>query len=102
MLMGEGDLKGRPERSEGKKVSGGHFFSPWENPSLSGCGPEDCKREARTMEIEYRWSRRRPLYNFCPPEGRKCRSNPSISFMASVIDFISVLWYYEYTNKMED
>ena len=26
------DLKGRPERSEGKKVSGGHFFSPWESP----------------------------------------------------------------------
>ena len=26
------DSKGRPERSEGKKVSGGHFFSPWESP----------------------------------------------------------------------
>ena len=26
LLMGEGDLKGRPERSEGKKVSGGHFL----------------------------------------------------------------------------
>ena len=28
------DLKGRPDRREGKKVSGGHFFSPWENHSL--------------------------------------------------------------------
>lgn len=26
------DSKGRPQRSEGKKVSGGHFFSPWESP----------------------------------------------------------------------
>ena len=26
------DSKGRPDRREGKKVSGGHFFSPWESP----------------------------------------------------------------------
>jgi len=31
-LMVRQDLKGRPDRREGKKVSGGHFFSPWENP----------------------------------------------------------------------
>ena len=31
-LMVRADLKGRPDRREGKKVSGGHFFSPWENP----------------------------------------------------------------------
>jgi hypothetical protein len=30
------DSKGRPDRREGKKVSGGHFFSPWENPCASG------------------------------------------------------------------
>ena len=68
---GAGDLKGRPERSEGKKVSGGHFFSPWENPSLSGCGPSACKRKARMIENEHRRSRRRPHHNFTPPEGRK-------------------------------
>lgn len=43
-----GDLKGRPEQSAGKKVSGGHFFSPWENPSLSGRSPEDCERKVKT------------------------------------------------------
>jgi len=37
------DSKGRPDRREGKKVSGGHFFSPWESPSKArrirkGCG----------------------------------------------------------------
>ena len=37
------DSKGRPDQREGKKVSGGHFFSPWESPSNSrriryGCG----------------------------------------------------------------
>jgi len=26
------DLKGRPDRREGKQVSGGHLLSPWENP----------------------------------------------------------------------
>ena len=29
------DSKGRLGHSPGKKVSGGHFFSPWENPSVS-------------------------------------------------------------------
>ncbi len=33
------DSKGRPERSESKKVSGGHFFSPWESPSASDAPP---------------------------------------------------------------
>ena len=37
------DLKGRPERSEGKKVSGGHFLSPWENPSVFRRSPQDCE-----------------------------------------------------------
>ena len=37
------DSKDRPERSEGKKQSGGLFLRPWENPFLSeriplGCG----------------------------------------------------------------
>ena len=40
------DSKGRYQSAErGKKVSGGHFFSPWENPLLHrrtpcGCGYE--------------------------------------------------------------
>ena len=43
------DSKGRPDRREGKKVSGGHFFSPWENPypyerTQYGCGHEDIIR----------------------------------------------------------
>ena len=33
------DSKGRPERSEGNKVSSGHFISPWESPSVSRCIP---------------------------------------------------------------
>ena len=39
------ESKGRPERSEGKKVSGGHFFSPWEIPSFSERNPEDCEQK---------------------------------------------------------
>ena len=34
------DSKGRPERREGKKVSSGHFLSPWESPSKKDCAPE--------------------------------------------------------------
>ena len=30
------DLKGRPEQSEGKQVSGGHLLSPWESPWIPG------------------------------------------------------------------
>ena len=39
-LMGCGDSKGRRRRSRGKKVSGGHFFSPWESPWCSECIPQ--------------------------------------------------------------
>ena len=42
------ESKGRPDRREGKKVSGGHFFSPWEIPWLFGCSPEDCGRKVIT------------------------------------------------------
>lgn len=28
-------------------MSGGHFFSPWENPSYSERSPEDCERNAK-------------------------------------------------------
>ena len=38
----KGDSKGRPDRRSGKKVSGGHFFRPWENPCASGRIPEGC------------------------------------------------------------
>ena len=51
-LLSEGDSKGRPDRREGKKVSGGHFFSPWESPLVwgrirYGCGHKSnrcCRR----------------------------------------------------------
>ena len=33
------DSKGRPERSEGNKQSGGLFVRPWENPSGSERSP---------------------------------------------------------------
>ena len=41
--IGRVDSKGRPERSEGNQVSGGHLVSPWESPSNPrriryGCG----------------------------------------------------------------
>ena len=31
-LLMQRDSKGRPDRREGKQVSSGHLFSPWENP----------------------------------------------------------------------
>jgi len=48
-LAEQWDSKGRPDRRSGKKVSGGHFFSPWENPypherAPYGCGHEDIIR----------------------------------------------------------
>ena len=33
------DSKDRPERSEGKKQSGGLFLRSWENPIICGCSP---------------------------------------------------------------
>ena len=36
-----GESKGRPDRREGNKVSGGHFVSPWESPLISGRIRED-------------------------------------------------------------
>ena len=48
------DSKGRPDRREGKEVSGGHLFSPWENPQpyeriRYGCGHKAivCRRKAQ-------------------------------------------------------
>ena len=37
------DSKGRPDRREGKKVSGGHFLSSWESPSKSRCIQYGCR-----------------------------------------------------------
>ena len=39
------DSKGRPDRRSGKKVSGGHFFSPWESPSVFGRIRYGCGRK---------------------------------------------------------
>ena len=44
------DSKGRPDQREGKKVSGGHFFSPWENPPVSGRSPQDCELIPESVE----------------------------------------------------
>ena len=46
------DSKGRPDRREGKKVSGGHFFRPWENPqpyerTRYGCGQKAVQRRKK-------------------------------------------------------
>ena len=41
-LWNEWDSKERPDRREGKKVSGGHFFSSWENPWKTDGIPEGC------------------------------------------------------------
>ena len=37
------DSKGRPCQRQGKKVSSGHFLSPWESPWIVGCNPQDCR-----------------------------------------------------------
>ena len=39
ILSPERDSKGRLDRREGKKVSGGHFFSPWESPWMAERNP---------------------------------------------------------------
>ena len=40
-LDGLKDSKGRHQSADWyKEVSGGHFFSPWENPIICGCIPE--------------------------------------------------------------
>ena len=41
-LWHEWDSKERPDRREGKKVSGGHFFSSGESPKALDCIPEGC------------------------------------------------------------
>ena len=43
---GRMDSKGRPEQCEGKKVSGGHFFSPWESPLIAERNPLDCETQS--------------------------------------------------------
>ena len=37
----DGIRRERPDRREGKKVSGGHFFSSGENPWDAGCGSKE-------------------------------------------------------------
>ena len=36
-LCSKRESKERSDRREGKKVSGGHFLSPWESPLVCGC-----------------------------------------------------------------
>ena len=47
----EQDSKGRPGRREGKKVSGGHFFSPWESPLIYGRIRYGCGHKSKMFSI---------------------------------------------------
>ena len=47
------DSKGRPERSEGKKVSGGHFLSLWENPGAADGIPMGCWQLLRIVAEKF-------------------------------------------------
>ena len=48
-LWNEWDSKERPDRREGKKVSGGHFFSSWENPWAFYGIPQGCWQRPRMI-----------------------------------------------------
>ena len=56
------DLKGRHQCTHWcKKVSGGHFFSPWENPFLFGRGPSVRGRKGNwvvvvSRRLSVRWT----------------------------------------------
>ncbi len=59
-LMGFGIRRGRPCHKQGKKVSGGHFLSPGENPTLSA--------KAKTTHCGWFF----PLMGFGIRRGRPC------------------------------
>ena len=48
------DSKGRPDRREGTKQSGGLFCSPWESPSYSGCIRYGCRRNMNFLDTKNR------------------------------------------------
>ena len=69
--------RGRPCRRQGKKVSGGHFFSPWESPLICrriryGCGCES--NILRKTIFLVRTRKRIPIgvssFLFRPPGGK--------------------------------
>ncbi len=53
ILGGYGIRRGRPHRRWGKKVSGGHFFRPGENPWRSGCIQSGCRRVSIFLDGGY-------------------------------------------------
>ena len=47
----DGSRRGRPDRREGKKVSGGHFFSPGETPWMADGTPKECWRSSIKEDV---------------------------------------------------
>ena len=77
------ESKGRPDRREGKKVSSGHFFSPWEIPCFSRRSPEDCEWKSITR-LPHSTVRDSSFPITIPSTGKKRLTNVSLFFVISL------------------